>query len=90
MLKLTDFFLSSERFDVIAPDTFAVKGNMFFEGEKEFCIHKCLVFQLSDSVVWPEGGCWICGGLDINTTTIGNLEDFQCNQKVLSGIPYLY
>jgi len=28
----------------------------------------------SNSVVWPEGGCGIGGGLGINTTTTGNHE----------------
>jgi len=29
----------------------------------------------SDSVVWPEGDCWIGGGLDINTANTGYHED---------------
>jgi len=46
VLTLTDFCLSSERLEVVALETFAVKGNMFSEEEKEFWSHKCLVFQL--------------------------------------------
>jgi len=46
VLTLTGFSLSSKRLDVVVLETFAVKGSMFSEEEKEFWSYECLVFQL--------------------------------------------